>query len=107
MFARATGAMTPGGDEWACQGRTGSRLPYRKGWCGRHGCALKPKAVQANTTHEQRWIVLYVRRWLAAPIVMPDGRLEERDRGTPQGWLCSALHKDPPGSPSERRWTTN
>ena len=28
---------------------------------------LMVKAVQANTTHEQRWIVLYVRRWLAAP----------------------------------------
>ena len=42
------------------------------------------KAVQANTTHGQRWIVLYVSRWLAAPIVMPDGRTEARDKGTPQ-----------------------
>jgi hypothetical protein len=25
------------------------------------------KAVQVNVTHEQRWITLYVRRWLAAP----------------------------------------
>jgi retron-type reverse transcriptase len=56
---------------------------------------LVVRAVQANTTHEQRWIVLYVRRWLAAPIVMPDGRTAERDRGTPQGGLCSAEHKDP------------
>ena len=56
---------------------------------------LMVKAVQANTTHEQRWIVLYVRRWLAAPIQMPDGRLAERDRGTPQGSLCSAEHKPP------------
>ena len=46
---------------------------------------LMVKAVQANVTHEQRWIVLYVRRWLAAPIVMPDGRTEARDKGTPQG----------------------
>ena len=53
------------------------------------------KAAQANVTHEQRWIVLYVRRWLAAPIVMPDGRTAERDRGTPQGGLCSAEHKEP------------
>jgi len=53
------------------------------------------KAVQANTTHEQRWIVLYVRRWLAAPIVMPDGRTEARDKGTPQGGLCSAEHNEP------------
>jgi len=48
---------------------------------------LMVKAVQANTTHEQRWIVLYVKRWLAAPILMPDGRLADRDRGTPQGGL--------------------
>jgi RNA-directed DNA polymerase len=52
---------------------------------------LVVKAVQANTTHEQRWIVLYVRRWLAAPIVMPDGRLEERDKGTPQGSAVSPV----------------
>jgi RNA-directed DNA polymerase len=45
---------------------------------------LMVRAVQANVTHEQRRIVLYVRRWLAAPIVMPDGRTEERDKGTPQ-----------------------
>jgi RNA-directed DNA polymerase len=49
------------------------------------------KAVQANVTHEQRWIVLYVRRWLAAPIVMPDGRLEARDKGTPQGSAISPV----------------
>src|SRR5262249_43581622 len=56
---------------------------------------LMVKAVQANVTHEQRWITLYVKRWLAAPIVMPDGRAGERDRGTPQGSLCSAEHKPP------------
>jgi group II intron reverse transcriptase/maturase len=31
------------------------------------------------------WIVLYVRRWLAAPILQTDGNLAERDRGSPQG----------------------
>jgi group II intron reverse transcriptase/maturase len=46
---------------------------------------LMVRAVQANVTYEQRWIVLYVKRWLAAPVVMPDGRMEERERGTPQG----------------------
>ena len=49
------------------------------------------RAVQANTTHEQRWIVLYVRRWLAAPIVMPDGRTQARDKGTPQGSAVSPV----------------
>ena len=52
---------------------------------------LMVKAVQANTTHEQRWIVLYVRRWLAAPIAMPDGRTQARDKGTPQGSAISPV----------------
>jgi RNA-directed DNA polymerase len=52
---------------------------------------LMVKAVAANTTHEQRWIVLYVRRWLVAPILMPEGRLVERDRGTPQGSAVSPV----------------
>jgi RNA-directed DNA polymerase len=52
---------------------------------------LVVKAVQANVTHEQRWITLYVRRWLAAPIVMPDGRTEARDKGTPQGSAVSPV----------------
>jgi group II intron reverse transcriptase/maturase len=49
------------------------------------------KAVQANVTHEQRWITLYVRRWLAAPVVMPDGRAQARDKGTPQGSCASPV----------------
>ena len=52
---------------------------------------LMVKAVQANTTHEQRWIVLYVQRWLAAPIQMPDGRVADRERGTPQGSAASPV----------------
>jgi RNA-directed DNA polymerase len=52
---------------------------------------LVVKAVQANVTHEQRWIVLYVKRWLAAPIVMPDGRTQARDKGTPQGSAISPV----------------
>ena len=35
--------------------------------------------------------MLYVRRWLAAPIVMPGGRMAERDRGTPQGSAVSPV----------------
>jgi RNA-directed DNA polymerase len=31
------------------------------------------------------WAVLHVRRWLAAPLALPDGSLPRRDRGTPQG----------------------
>jgi RNA-directed DNA polymerase len=54
-----------------------------------HG--LMVKAVEANTTPEQRWVVLYVKRWLKAPIRTPDGGLAGRDRGTPQGSAISPV----------------
>lgn len=47
------------------------------------------KAVEANT--EDRWVVLYVRRWLAAPMAHPDGKVQDRDRGTPQGSAVSPV----------------
>ena len=47
------------------------------------------KAVEHHT--DQRWILLYVRRWLQAPIQQPDGTLVARDRGTPQGSAISPL----------------
>lgn len=50
---------------------------------------LMVKAVQANT--DQSWVVLYVRRWLAANLQHPDGRIESRDRGTPQGSAVSPV----------------
>lgn len=50
---------------------------------------LMVKAVQANT--DTAWVVLYVRRWLAAPLQRPDGVLEARDRGTPQGSAVSPV----------------
>lgn len=45
------------------------------------------KAVEANT--DQKWILLYVQRWLVAPMQHPDGSLQARDRGTPQGSAVS------------------
>jgi RNA-directed DNA polymerase len=50
---------------------------------------LMVKAVEANITTDQRWVVLYVQRWLRAPLQLPDGTLAERDRGTPQGSAVS------------------
>jgi RNA-directed DNA polymerase len=47
------------------------------------------KAVKANT--DQRWVLLYVKRWLTAPLQMPDGTLQDRDRGTPQGSAVSPV----------------
>ncbi len=47
------------------------------------------KAVEANT--DLPWVVLYVKRWLAAPLALPDGTLLQRDRGTPQGSAVSPV----------------
>jgi RNA-directed DNA polymerase len=47
------------------------------------------KAVQSVT--DSRWVLLYVRRWLAAPMQRPDGTLEQRSKGTPQGSAVSPI----------------
>jgi RNA-directed DNA polymerase len=50
---------------------------------------LMLKAVAHHT--DQRWIILYVERWLTAPLQLEDGSLVERDRGTPQGSAVSPV----------------
>ena len=47
------------------------------------------KAVEANT--DLPWVVLYVKRWLDAPVQNPDGSVLMRDRGTPQGSAVSPV----------------
>jgi RNA-directed DNA polymerase len=47
------------------------------------------RAVEAVT--DCRWVLLYVKRWLAAPLKHPDGTLQERDKGTPQGSAVSPV----------------
>ncbi|WP_067597223.1 group II intron reverse transcriptase/maturase [Nocardiopsis listeri] len=37
------------------------------------------------------WVLLYVKRWLAAPVVQPDGGVQQRNRGTPQGSSVSPI----------------
>ena len=37
------------------------------------------------------WVVLYIERWLKAPMVGPDGQEQQRDRGTPQGGVISPV----------------
>ncbi|MFB7323870.1 group II intron reverse transcriptase/maturase [Streptomyces sp. NPDC093064] len=49
------------------------------------------KAVAAHADRSQSWVVLYVKRWLQAPLQLPDGTLRERDRGTPQGSAVSPV----------------
>ena len=47
------------------------------------------KAVGAVT--DSPWVLLYVRRWLSAPLQHPDGALEQREKGTPQGSAVSPI----------------
>jgi RNA-directed DNA polymerase len=44
-----------------------------------------------ETVTDSRWVLLYVQRWLAAPLLHPDGALEQRERGTPQGSAVSPV----------------
>lgn len=52
-----------------------------------HGLVLR--AVRRFTTC--KWVLLYIERWLKADVVLPDGTLLKRDRGTPQGGVISPL----------------
>ena len=47
------------------------------------------KAVAHHT--DERWVLLYIERWLQAPMQMADGTLVARDKGTPQGSPISPL----------------
>lgn len=47
------------------------------------------KAVRKHT--DNAWAILYIERWLKAPLQHPDGTLTERDRGTPQGSISPVL----------------
>jgi RNA-directed DNA polymerase len=40
---------------------------------------------------KDRWVVLYIERWLKAPVQEEDGRLVPREKGTPQGGVISPL----------------
>ena len=50
---------------------------------------LLMKAVCKHT--EDPWVILYIERWLKAPFQMPDGAVEERTKGTPQGGVISPV----------------
>ena len=52
-----------------------------------HSLLLKAVAHHTN----ERWVLLYIERWLTAPMQMPDGTLVAREKGTPQGSPISPL----------------
>jgi RNA-directed DNA polymerase len=60
-----------------------------KGFFGNLDHDLVLKAVAHHT--DQKWVLLYVRRWLKAPLQRPDSTLAARDRGSPQGSAISPL----------------
>ncbi len=50
---------------------------------------LLMRAVRKHTSCQ--WVVLYIERWLSAPVQLPDGTVQSRDKGTPQGGVISPL----------------
>ena len=50
---------------------------------------LLEKAVKKHTSNP--WVLLYIRRWLRAPVKMPDGSIVERSKGVPQGGVISPV----------------
>jgi RNA-directed DNA polymerase len=51
--------------------------------------ALMMHAVHKHT--DCPWVLLYIERWLKAPVQTEDGNLLARDKGTPQGGVISPL----------------
>ncbi len=51
--------------------------------------SLLMRVVKKHT--QDRWVVLYIERWLKVPILMPNGELKERKAGTPQGGVISPV----------------
>ena len=49
--------------------------------------SLMMHAVRKHT--DSPWMLLYIERWLKAPVVAEDGTLIARDRGTPQGGVIT------------------
>jgi len=45
--------------------------------------SLLLKAVAHHVS--ERWVLLYISRWLTTPMKMPDGTMTAREKGTPQG----------------------
>ena len=39
----------------------------------------------------EKWILLYIQRWLKSPMQLPDGTTQARTKGTPQGGVISPL----------------
>lgn len=47
------------------------------------------KAVRKHT--DNKWVILYIERWLKAPMQLPNGDISIRTKGTPQGGVISPV----------------
>jgi len=70
--------------------------------CWRHDWVLDIKAFFDTIDHElmmravekhvpEKWIRIYIRRWLECPVQLENGEMESRPCGTPQGGVISPL----------------
>jgi retron-type reverse transcriptase len=50
---------------------------------------LLRRAVRRPT--DCRWVLLDIARWLTAPVHLPDGTLDPREKGSPQGVVVSPV----------------
>ncbi|NGX34739.1 MAG: Group II intron-encoded protein LtrA [Candidatus Anoxychlamydiales bacterium] len=50
---------------------------------------LLMKAVRKHT--DCKWVIIYIERWLKAEMLMPDGKIRIREKGTPQGGVISPI----------------
>ena len=50
---------------------------------------LLMRAVRRHT--DTRWVIVYIERWLVAPVQLPDGNLQSRDKGSPQGSVITPV----------------
>jgi len=50
---------------------------------------LMLKAVSRYT--QEKWVLMYIKRWLEADVMKPEGNLGKRTKGTPQGGVISGL----------------
>jgi len=50
------------------------------------------KLIKAIERHfQENWVLMYIKRWLKAPIQQTNGELVEREKGTPQGGVISPI----------------
>ena len=70
----------------------GVRPVRREGVLGNQSYQGHWRLTPHSTTHaKERWVVLYIERWLTAPFQTEEGTVVERTSGTPQGGVISPV----------------